>query len=63
MGKRERVWEKGHGKASFSRLKRIFGGRVRARSKEGRESEIRVRIWMLNEMMETEGRVGYMALR
>jgi len=63
MGERERVWEKEHGKASFSRLKGIFGDRVKAKSKEGQESEIRVRIWMLNEMMEMEGRVGYMALR
>jgi len=42
-----------------------MGDRVRARSKEGQESEIRVRIWMLNEMLEMDGleKVGYMALR
>ena len=49
--------EKGYGRrnrveATFSRLKRIFGDRVRARSWEGRESEIGVRIWILNRMME-----------
>jgi len=62
--------EKGYGRknmaeASFSRLKRIFGDGVRARGKERQESEIRVRIWMLNKMMEMDGieKVGYMALR
>jgi transposase len=49
--------EKGYGRrnrveATFSRLKRIFGDRVRARSWEGRKSEIGVRIWILNRMME-----------
>jgi hypothetical protein len=49
--------EKGNGRmnrveATFSRLKGIFGDRVRARSWEGRKSEIGVRIWILNRMME-----------
>jgi transposase len=49
--------EKGYGRrnkveAIFSRLKGIFGDRVRARSWEGRESEIGVRIWILNRMLE-----------
>jgi hypothetical protein len=33
-------------------LKGIFGDRVRARSWEGRKSEIGVRIWILNRMLE-----------
>lgn len=49
--------EKGYGRrdkveATFSRMKGIFGDKVRARSWEGRESEIGVRIWILNRMME-----------
>ncbi|MEZ8218680.1 hypothetical protein B0813_002217 [Candidatus Fervidibacteria bacterium JGI MDM2 SSWTFF-3-K9] len=33
----------------------IFGGRVSARRKEGQESEIKVRIWMLKEMLDMDG--------
>lgn len=48
--------EKGYGRrnkveATFSRMKRMFGDRVRARSWEGRESEMGVRIWILNKML------------
>ena len=54
--------EKGYGRrnkveAIFSRLKGIFGDRVRARSLEGRGREIGERRWMLYRMMEMGGGV------
>ena len=57
MGEGEWAKEKGYGRRDkvegiFSRLKGIFGDRVRARSWEGRKSEIGVRIWILNRMLE-----------